>query len=166
MGPEGIDHSLTIVVIIMVIMVIITKQSLGQWGQKASITASPRLGSSLNVPTAPQPELATRACIQHPAHGIRLLSAGELVRTKFQSSPLGTCHLQPTFELANCMCILCSRLHIFWPGFGRSLIGTNINFKLVISIGINFRPHPISIHLFLLTKPTTGWFSTSHLCHQ
>ena len=58
----------------------------------------------------------------HPAsreHGIRLLSAGKLVRTKFQSSPLGTRHLQPTFEFANCTCIFCCILHTYLPGFNR-----------------------------------------------
>ena len=44
-----------------------------------------------------------RACIQHGAHGISLLSADE---ENFNHRP-GTRHLEPTLGFANCICILC-----------------------------------------------------------
>ena len=129
------------------IIIIIMEQSVGQWGAKASIRGSPRLGSSLNVPSARE-ALATR---MHPTWRAwnKSFVRG---RRKFQSS---SWHSPPRANTWVCkLNVHIIMLHIFLPRFRRSLLtGANINFKVVI--GIIFGRHPISIFILLPTELQT-----------
>ena len=121
---------------------------------------SPRLGSSLNVPSAREP-LATRMHPTWRAWNKSFVRVG----TKFQSS---SWHSPPRADTWVCkLHVHIMLLNMFLPRFRPSsfITGANINFKLVI--GIIFGRHPISIFILLPTELQTEQqdvFSSS--CHQ
>ena len=125
----------------IIIIFIVTK---GQPSPKASIMASPRLGSSLNVTTA---------------QGARNAHASNIARMEYVFCPptnkISIITLAPAPRRAH---IQVCKLHnvllqIFLTGYERPLIGNNINSKLVVTT--IFGRHPLSVQLGVLA---TGWF--------